>query len=93
MPVPRPSQETLALFRSVVPEAPGVTVRPMFGNVAAFVNGAMFAEVAEIAEARGLAGATRPRGAQRQVSSSTISAVGALRCTDSMPFFAPDLLA
>jgi hypothetical protein len=29
-------------FRALVPAAPGVTVRPMFGHVAAFVNGNMF---------------------------------------------------
>jgi TfoX/Sxy family transcriptional regulator of competence genes len=43
MHVPRPSQETAELFRSLVPDAPGVTVKPMFANVAAFVNGNMFA--------------------------------------------------
>jgi TfoX/Sxy family transcriptional regulator of competence genes len=43
MHVSRPSSETAELFRSLVPAAPGVTVRPMFGNVAAFVNGTMFA--------------------------------------------------
>jgi TfoX/Sxy family transcriptional regulator of competence genes len=29
-------------FRSLVPDDPRVTVRPMFGNVSAFVNGNMF---------------------------------------------------
>lgn len=43
MHVPRPSQETQVLFRSVVPDVPGVVVKPMFANVAAFVNGHMFA--------------------------------------------------
>ncbi|SEA44888.1 TfoX/Sxy family protein [Leifsonia sp. 21MFCrub1.1] len=43
MHVPRPSKETEELFRSVVPEAPGVSVRPMFANLCAFVNGTMFA--------------------------------------------------
>lgn len=43
MHVPRPSQETAELFRSLVPEAQGVAVKPMFANVAAFVNGNMFA--------------------------------------------------
>lgn len=43
MHVPRPSKETEELFRSVVPEAPGVHVKPMFANLAAFVNGNMFA--------------------------------------------------
>jgi TfoX/Sxy family transcriptional regulator of competence genes len=43
MHVPRPSEETEELFRSVVPQAPGVRVKPMFANLAAFVNGNMFA--------------------------------------------------
>lgn len=43
MQVPRPSEATKELFRSVVPEAPGVEVKPMFGNLGAFVNGNMFA--------------------------------------------------
>lgn len=43
MHVPRPSKETEDLFRSVVPDAPGVQVRPMFANLCAFVNGNMFA--------------------------------------------------
>lgn len=30
------------LFRSLVPEDAGVTVKPMFGNISAFVNGNMF---------------------------------------------------
>ena len=41
--MPRPGAAALAAFDSVVPEAPGVTKRPMFGNRAAFVNGNMFA--------------------------------------------------
>src|SRR5205809_4800703 len=40
--MPRPDEETKAFFRSVVPEEPDVQVRPMFGNLAAFVNGNMF---------------------------------------------------
>ena len=43
MQIPRPSEEAKALFRSVVPEAPGVEVKPMFANLGAFVNGNMFA--------------------------------------------------
>ena len=30
------------MFRSLVPDDPQVTVRPMFGNLSAFVNGNMF---------------------------------------------------
>ena len=40
--MPKPAEETKAFFRSVVPEEPDVQVRPMFGNLAAFVNGNMF---------------------------------------------------
>jgi TfoX/Sxy family transcriptional regulator of competence genes len=43
MQIPRPSDEVKEFFRSVVPEAPGVEVKPMFGNLGAFVNGNMFA--------------------------------------------------
>jgi len=43
MEIPRPSQETQDLFRALVPEAPGVQVKPMFANLGAFVNGNMFA--------------------------------------------------
>ncbi|WP_348789171.1 TfoX/Sxy family protein [Leifsonia sp. NPDC080035] len=43
MQIPRPSQETQELFRALVPEAPGVQVKPMFANLGAFVNGNMFA--------------------------------------------------
>jgi TfoX/Sxy family transcriptional regulator of competence genes len=41
-PIPKPTEDSLAWFGSLVPDAPGVTVRPMFGNKAAFVNGNMF---------------------------------------------------
>lgn len=40
--IPKPDEESTAFFESVVPEHPGVRVRPMFGNAAAFVNGNMF---------------------------------------------------
>ena len=43
MQIPKPGEETKALFRSVVPEAPDVEVKPMFGNLGAFVHGNMFA--------------------------------------------------
>ena len=43
MEIPKPSDDLKALFRSLVPDAPGVEVKPMFGNVGAFVNGNMFA--------------------------------------------------
>jgi TfoX/Sxy family transcriptional regulator of competence genes len=41
--MPKPDEETTAFFRSVVPDAPDVQVRPMFGQTSAFVNGNMFA--------------------------------------------------
>lgn len=40
--MPRPDPETEAAFRALVPDDRRVTVRPMFGNVAAFANGNMF---------------------------------------------------
>ncbi len=42
MKIPKPSDEDKAYFSSIVPEAPGVETKPMFGNLAAFVNGNMF---------------------------------------------------
>ena len=42
MSMPKPSDTSKALFESLVPDDALVTVRPMFGNVAAFVNGNMF---------------------------------------------------
>jgi TfoX/Sxy family transcriptional regulator of competence genes len=40
--MPKPTDETRDFFASVVPDHPAVTVRPMFGQLAAFVNGNMF---------------------------------------------------
>jgi TfoX/Sxy family transcriptional regulator of competence genes len=42
MQVPTPSDADKAFFRSLVPEHPSVEVKPMFGNLGAFVNGNMF---------------------------------------------------
>lgn len=42
MKIPRPDKKSAELFNQLVPEDPHVTVRPMFGNVSAFVNGNMF---------------------------------------------------
>ena len=42
MQVPKPTDADKARFRSLVPEAPGVEVKPMFGNLGGFVNGNMF---------------------------------------------------
>jgi TfoX/Sxy family transcriptional regulator of competence genes len=42
MSIPKPDPESRAYFESLVPDDERVTVRPMFGNVSAFVNGNMF---------------------------------------------------
>jgi TfoX/Sxy family transcriptional regulator of competence genes len=41
--MPKADPSTAALFRTLLPNDPRVTVRPMFGHTAAFVNGQMFA--------------------------------------------------
>jgi TfoX/Sxy family transcriptional regulator of competence genes len=41
--MPKPSEEAKAAFTKLVPAEPAVTMRPMFGNLSAFVNGNMFA--------------------------------------------------
>jgi TfoX/Sxy family transcriptional regulator of competence genes len=41
--IPRPSDADKQRFRSAVPADPRVEVKPMFGNLGAFVNGNMFA--------------------------------------------------
>lgn len=38
----KPSEGAKAAFAEVVPDGPGITIRPMFGQVSAFVNGNMF---------------------------------------------------
>jgi TfoX/Sxy family transcriptional regulator of competence genes len=43
MQMPKPTDADKDFFRSVVPDVPGVEVKPMFGNLGAFVNGNMFA--------------------------------------------------
>ncbi|SDW04443.1 Transcriptional regulator of competence genes, TfoX/Sxy family [Arthrobacter sp. cf158] len=43
MQMPRPSQADKDRFRSAIPESPDVEIKPMFGNLGAFVNGNMFA--------------------------------------------------
>jgi TfoX/Sxy family transcriptional regulator of competence genes len=42
MSIPKPDPESKAYFETLVPDDPRVGVRPMFGNVSAFVNGNMF---------------------------------------------------
>ncbi len=41
--MPKPSEEAKAAFSKLVTDEPAVTLRPMFGNLSAFVNGNMFA--------------------------------------------------
>lgn len=41
-PIPKPDDAARAFFEDVVPDHPAVKVRPMFGNLSAFVNGNMF---------------------------------------------------
>ena len=43
MSMPKPSDQAKAACTKLVPDEPAVTMRPMFGNLAAFVNGNMFA--------------------------------------------------
>jgi hypothetical protein len=42
MQIPKPTEADKAWFRSIVPDDPRVEVKPMFGNLGAFVNGNMF---------------------------------------------------
>ncbi|MFL5778264.1 MAG: TfoX/Sxy family protein [Chloroflexota bacterium] len=44
-PMPKTDAATEAAFRALVPDDPRVTLRPMFGNLSAFVNGQMFSGV------------------------------------------------
>ena len=41
--MPKHSDEAKDHFRSLISEAPGVVVKPMFGSLGAFINGNMFA--------------------------------------------------
>ena len=43
MKMPKPSDKAKELFSGLVPDDPSIALRPMFGNLAAFVNGNMFA--------------------------------------------------
>ncbi|OLD04914.1 hypothetical protein AUG19_00045 [archaeon 13_1_20CM_2_54_9] len=42
MNIPRADERSKEAFRSFLPDDPRVTVRPMFDNVSAFMNGNMF---------------------------------------------------
>src|SRR6266576_2712691 len=41
--MPKPSEDDKEYFRSILPGDPDVEVKPMFGNLGAFVHGNMFA--------------------------------------------------
>src|ERR1700675_4976827 len=41
--LPKPGEAAKAAFTKLVPDRPNVALRPMFGNLAAFVNGNLFA--------------------------------------------------
>jgi hypothetical protein len=42
MKIPKPTDADKERFRALVPDGPAVETKPMFGNVAGFVNGNMF---------------------------------------------------
>src|SRR3989442_12529561 len=42
MKMPKPSEDAKAAFARLVPDEPAVTLKPMFGQLSAFVNGNMF---------------------------------------------------
>lgn len=42
MSIPKPSDQAKVAFQKMVPPDPAVTTRPMFGNLAGFVNGNLF---------------------------------------------------
>ncbi len=42
MQMPKPTDEDKAWFRALVPDDARVEIKPMFGNLGAFVNGNMF---------------------------------------------------
>jgi len=43
MNIPRADENSKELLRSILPDDPRITIRPVFGNISAFVNGNMFA--------------------------------------------------
>ena len=43
MQIPKPSEADKDRFRALVPDGPEVEIKPMFGNLGAFVQGNMFA--------------------------------------------------
>jgi TfoX/Sxy family transcriptional regulator of competence genes len=43
MEIPKASEEDKEYFRSLLPDADDIEIKPMFGNIGAFVHGNMFA--------------------------------------------------
>ena len=43
MQIPKPTDADKEFFRSVLPDDPEIEIKPMFGNLGAFVHGNMFA--------------------------------------------------
>ena len=43
MEIPKPSEADKEYFRSLLPDSPEIEIKPMFGNLGAFVHGNMFA--------------------------------------------------
>ena len=43
MEIPKPSEGDKQFFRSLIPDGASIEIKPMFGNLGAFVNGNMFA--------------------------------------------------
>jgi TfoX/Sxy family transcriptional regulator of competence genes len=43
MEIPKPTEADKEYFRAALPDNPEIEVKPMFGNLGAFVNGNMFA--------------------------------------------------
>jgi TfoX/Sxy family transcriptional regulator of competence genes len=43
MEIPKPTDGDKEFFRSLIPDGAGIEVKPMFGNLGAFVHGNMFA--------------------------------------------------
>ena len=43
MQIPKPGDADKEFFRSLIPDGPGIEIKPMFGNLGAFVHGNMFA--------------------------------------------------
>jgi TfoX/Sxy family transcriptional regulator of competence genes len=42
MEIPKATEDDKNRFRALVPSGPDIEIKPMFGNIAAFVNGNMF---------------------------------------------------